>query len=466
MNTARLRWVALAAALLVLALGYLSLTRTVTILVDGTAVEVSSRAITVDGALDAAGVVVGPRDRVEPGGWMPIGDDMVIAVTRASRIQVAADGEIHMLDSGERNPAIVLAQLGLTLGPGDRLLLAGDTLTLDETLPDQPVLLLELKRAITITLEINGTSSEVLSSAPTLGQALTEAGIDLKNADSLQPAANTPLTESIEAVLITAKPIAISLGDQQLRLYSSAANVGDALAEAGLALQGLDYSEPDVEQPMPADGAIRVVRVIESVQLAQEIVPHDTDFVEDPEAELDTLSVVQEGQDGISASRTRVRYENGAEVARVEEEPRAFVEPKTAITGYGTKIVIKTIVVNGVTIEYYRAVNVFATYYTPCRSGVSGCLYGTSSGIPLDKGVVATYLNWYRALKLATVYIPGYGPGVIGDVGAWPDRSVPWIDLAFSDAEAEANDPPWSNGYVTMYFTTPVPSYVPPIWPP
>ena len=466
MNIARLRWVALAAGLFVLAFGYLSLTRTVTILVDGAAVEVSSRAVTVGGALDAGGVVVGPRDRIEPAGWMPIGDDMVIAVTRASRIQVVADGEINLLDSGERNPAIVLAQLGLSLGPGDRLLLAGDTFTLSETLPGQPVLFLEVRRAIAITLDLDGTRSEIYSSAPTLGQALVEAGINLKTSDSLQPAASTPLTEPISAVVITAKPITISLGEEQMQVYSSAATVGDALAEAGLALQNLDYSEPTVGQPLPVDGVVRIVRVIESVELTQEIVPHDTDFVEDPEAELDTLSVVQEGQDGISASRTRVRFENGAEVARLEEDPRAFVEPQTAITGYGTKIVIKTAVVDGVTIEYYRSVQVFATYYTPCRSGVDGCLYGTASGIPLDKGVVATWLNWYRALKFATVYIPGYGPGTIGDVGAWPDRSVPWVDLAFSDAEAEANDPPWSNGYVTMYFTTPVPSYVPPIWPP
>jgi uncharacterized protein YabE (DUF348 family) len=466
MNIARLRWVALAAALFVLAFGYLSLTRTVTVLVDGAAVEVSSRAVTVGGALDAGGVVVGPRDRIEPAGWMPIGDDMVIAVTRASRIQVVADGELNLLDSGERNPAIVLAQLGLTLGPGDRLLLAGDTFTLSETLPDQPVLYLELRRAIAITLDFDGTWSEIKSSAPTLGQALVEAGINLKTSDSLQPAASTPLTEPISAVLITAKPITISLGDEQMQLYSSAATVGDALAESGLALQGLDYSEPALDQALPADGVVRVVRVIESVQLAQEILPHDTDFVEDPEAELDTLSVVQEGKDGISASRTRVRYENGAEVARVEEEPRAFVEPQTGITGYGTKIVLRTAVVDGVTIEYYRAVTVFATYYTPCRSGVSGCLYGTSSGRPLDKGIVATWINWYRALNEATVYIPGYGPGVIGDVGAWPDRSLHWIDLAFSDAEAEANDPPWNNAYVTMYFTTPLPENIPLIWPP
>jgi hypothetical protein len=82
----------------------------------------------------------------------------------------------------------------------------------------------------------------------------------------------------------------------------------------------------------------------------------------------------------------------------------------------------------------------------------------------LQRGVVATYLSWYRELKFATVYIPGYGQGTIGDVGAYPDGR-PWVDLAFSESELTGGNP-WVNAYVTMYFTTPVPAYVPPVWPP
>jgi len=122
--------------------------------------------------------------------------------------------------------------------------------------------------------------------------------------------------------------------------------------------------------------------------------------------------------------------------------------------------VLHTAVVDGVTIEYYRAVEVFVTSYSPCRSGVSGCLNGTSSGLPVQKGTVATYLSWYRALKFATIYVPGYGPGTIGDVGAYPSGD-PWIDLAYSDADYVG----WAQ-WVTIYFTTPVPAYVPLIWPP
>lgn len=466
MNVVRLRWLALVAAVVVLTLGYLSLTRTVTVLADGQVIEVVSRAVTVGGVLDAAGVTLGPRDRVTPGGFSLAADNMVIAVDRATRVQLLADGQVRVLETGESNPTIILAQLGLDLEPGDRLMVAGKTISLNEELPDSPALLLELKRAVTVTLNVDGETRELLTSAPTVGQALADNGVSLTAADMLEPSAETPLSDGMTVVLQKAAPVRIRVEGEELEAFTAAKTVGEALADAGLALQGLDFSEPAAEDELPADGEIRVVRVRESVVVEQEIVPHDTDFQADPEAELDTTSIVQEGQDGLSATRLRVRYEDGEEVSRAEEALRVFVEPKTGITGYGTKIVIKTAVVDGVTIEYYRAVNVFATYYTPCRSGVDSCLYGTSSGLPLQRGVVATYLNWYRELKLASVYVTGYGPGTIADVGAWPDRSVPWIDLAFSDAEAEANDPPWSNGYVTMYFTTPVPFYVPPIWPP
>jgi uncharacterized protein YabE (DUF348 family) len=331
-------------------------------------------------------------------------------------------------------------------------------------LPSAAVLVLEVRRPVAVSVSVDGETQAFTSSAPTLGAALTETGITWSDADRLQPVAETALDGPLSATLARARLLTITLADSALELYSAATTVGEALAAAGIALQGADYSEPAEDLAVPADGAIRVVRVSESVQLVEEALPHQTEWQPDDTAELDTISVVQLGQDGVQASRVRVRYEDGQEVSRQTEAERILVEPMTQINGYGTKIVIRTAVVDGVTIEYYRAVNVFTTWYSACNSGVSTCLYGTSSGLPLQRGVVATYLSWYRELKFATVYIPGYGQGTIGDVGAYPDGR-PWVDLAFSESELTGGNP-WVNAYVTMYFTTPVPAYVPPVWPP
>ena len=47
--------------------------------------------------------------------------------------------------------------------------------------------------------------------------------------------------------------------------------LGAALAEAGISLQGMDFSEPAAGDPLPADGVIHVTRVREDVVLAQTV---------------------------------------------------------------------------------------------------------------------------------------------------------------------------------------------------
>ncbi len=63
-----------------------------------------------------------------------------------------------------------------------------------------------------------------------------------------------------------------------LQIQSSAQTVGEALAEAGIPLVGLDYSLPAEKELLPSDGQIRVVRVTESVLLAQSSIPFESDF--------------------------------------------------------------------------------------------------------------------------------------------------------------------------------------------
>lgn len=463
MNVARIRWLAIGAALLVLALGYLSLNREVTVLADGRAHEIVTRALTVRGALHVAGIQLGAQDAVEPPPFSPLHNGLIIAVHRAAFIQLSADGKVYSLFSAEHDPAALLAKWQLVLGSDDRLLLAGETVAVDEQLPALPALILQVRRAVAISLQADDQNIVFLSSALTLGQAIAEQGIQIQAGDRLQPVAETPLDAALNATITRGNALEISIGGETLSLRSAATTVGEALADAGIALQGLDRSDPEEDAAVPADRLIRVRRINESVQLAQTTLAHETEWQPDAAAELDTVSVVQLGQNGVQAARTRVRYEDGEETARHEEDQRVLVEAMTQINGYGTKIVIRTVVVDGIEIEYYRAVNVFTTWYSACNSGVSGCLYGTASGVPLAKGVIATYVSWYRELKFATVYVPGYGPGTVADTGAWPDRSVPWMDLAFDEPVSGI---PWANQYVTVYFTTPIPAYVPPIWPP
>lgn len=468
MYLARIRWIALAAALLVLTLGYLSLTRTVTVMADGQVATFVTRAVTVGGALRDAGIPLGSHDAVVPGPLSPLWDGTVIDVQRAARIQLHVDGQTYETESQERNPAVLLALWNIDLGEGDRLTLAGQTVTLGDELPDAPFISLEVRRAAEVTVIDDGQNASFVSSAPTLGQALAEHGIHLAAGDRTEPAAETPLKGAVTVTITRARPITIRIGAAQIDAYSAGATVGEALADAGVALQGLDYSEPALDEPLPEDGQITIVRVTENLQLEQVIIPHQTEWQEDANADLDTISIIQEGRDGVSLIRTRSVYENAEESTIVEEAERVVIEPRDQINGYGTRLVLKKAVVDGVEIEYYRAVPAYTTWYSPCNSGSSSCLNGTASGLPVQHGTIATYLNWYLALKFTNVYIPGYGMATFGDNnGANSNGREFWIDLAFSEAEvAAANGMPWENQYVTVYFVTPPPAYIPPVWPP
>lgn len=455
MPFSRIRWIALGSAALVLAIGYASLTRVVTIMADGHLTTIATRALTVGEAIKASGLQLGTEDKAEPAAWWLLSDGMIINVQRAARVQLIADGKIFLTASAERDPTSLLKNWGVKINDGDRLLLAGRTLTQGELLPEESFLSLEVRRPVKVSLHIGDEVTEFQSSALTLGEALAEQEIYLKASDQLEPKVETLLDGPISVTLFRARPVELTVGESMLQFQTAAATVGEALENAGIALQGLDRSEPSEDQPIPDDRQIRIIRVTENVRLEQKSIPFNISWQQDPEAELGTTSVIQEGIDGVSTTRVRTRFEDEIEVSHYEEENRVVLESRDQINGYGGDVVIRTAIVDGVEIEYWATLTVYVTSYSPCRSGGETCLYGTSSGLPVEKGVVGTYLDWYRAYKGGSIYVPGYGKAVFGDVGSYPDGR-PWIDLAYSDADWVG----WSQ-WVTIYFTTPIPAAIP-----
>jgi 3D (Asp-Asp-Asp) domain-containing protein len=138
--------------------------------------------------------------------------------------------------------------------------------------------------------------------------------------------------------------------------------------------------------------------------------------------------------------------------------------PQNRIAVLGTKIVLKTATVNGVEIQYWRMLQMYATVYSPCTSGGSKqCSYGTASGLRAGKGVVAVDPGLYAYLNGQRIYVPGYGSAVIGDIGGGyiieQNLGVSryrWIDLGFDD-----NNLTDMTGWVTVYFLAPVPASIP-----
>jgi resuscitation-promoting factor RpfB len=374
--------------------------------------------------------------------------------TTGTSVTILADGHTYTLTTSELIPSRIITQAKLTLGPNDRLLSLGRPIPLDAPLAAAKSTTLAVRRAVALTVISPDEQKTLQTSALTVGQALAEAGYTLYAADRLDPPAETPIEATRTVTYMPSRNLVIDVDGTQVQVRSAASSVGQALAEASLPLIGLDSSLPPENDPLPMDGHLRVVRVVETIALSQKALPFATRTEPSADLELDQTALVQGGEPGLAVSRVRSRSEDGVQVSQKIESESIVRSPQDRILGYGTKIVIRTAVVDGITIQYYRALTLLATSYSPCRSGTPDgrCSYGTSSGLPVQRGTVAMVYSWYLAFGFDPLYIPGYGNATVGDVGGGPAGSHYWVDLAFTDADYQ---PVYGN--VIVYFLTPIP---------
>ncbi len=408
----------------------------------------------IENALKSTGFELSDTDRVIPARSEFVRNNLLIRISQAAPVRVYLPGAILEHVTAEKIPANILAELGLALFADDVVLANGLPIDPGVALAGAPAFSLELRPGLAFTLGDSNGERNLLGAGPIVAAALAQNEIPLNQTDSVSPLAGSLLTENSLVLLAPGRPVVIGVDGGELRTVVAGNTVGDALAAAGVALLGLDYSIPDAATPLPADGQIRVVRVREDVVVQQNLLPFATELQPLPEVDIDTLQIIQPGEFGVQAERVRIRYEDGQEVSRTVEDSWVAREAVPRIQGYGTKITIRTLDTPDGTIEYWRAIEVYATSYAPANAGtpVTAPNYGiTYSGAPLRKGHIAVIRSWYRSLAGWSYYVPGYGIGTVADIGGgFSDRH--WIDLGYPDAEYV----PWHQ-YVTLYFLTPVP---------
>ncbi len=446
---------ALAAVLGGLVLMWLGFRQTVFLSVDGETTEIKTHAVTVSGVLRQVGFSPGDSDRITPSPSRWFWNLPSIEVTQAQIIHIKSPSEDLQVASAGKIPANLLLEAGISLFPGDQVLFNGAVVDPEKPLALQSTALLQFKPAVPLSVTIGDDTLTLYTAQPTLGAALESAGIELSPADWVSEDLNQALQAPLSVTIRRALPVTVTTPAGTVTGLTSALTVGQALDDLGRPLQGLFYSRPDEDAPLPDDRNIEIVQVREELLIATEEVPFTSEYREDPETPLDQVSVIQPGQVGIFATRERVHYENDEETWRLSDPTWQASEPQTAIVGYGTDIVVQTAVVEGETLEYYRTLTVWTTSYKPCDTQ-GNCYYGTSSGLPVEKGVIAVSYDWYLLMQGQRLYVPGYGYGVIADVcGGCVGK--PWIDLGYS----EEGYNPTPNRWVTVYLLTPVPGYVP-----
>lgn len=384
----------------------------------------------------------------------PLVEGMVIRIRPARAVTIIVDGSERQLQTPLRNPGDLLISADIAVQAADKIWVNGALAYADAlrewTVPARHI---RIRRAIQLTIIDDGAQSTIVTNADSIGDALAAAGISVYPTDQVKPALETAPATDMTVHIKRALPVTLLVDGLTIEARTSESIVGDALIELNAPLFGSDYVLPAVETEIHADMTIEIVRVTDEV--VAERAPIDFQVVTQLDAglNLDEVAVRQAGRAGAEETRYRLRYENGVEVERQLIETVVVEAPIDKIVAYGSKVeVVGT--VPGTDLGYWRRVCVIATNYDPESQGGS---HATATGATLAKGIIAAkpHIIPYDT----SVYVPGYGKGAIRDTGAGPRSTAFWIDLGYgSRAEAQAENA--HTRYTWVYHLWPPPEKI------
>lgn len=421
-----------------------------------------------EAVLEELGLPLATTDRVQMPASEPFLDGEPIRIHLARQVTVVHDGYTTTGLVESLDVAGALDEMGIVVGPSDRVYvgdlavdLANDLPAGSTSLPTGPTSLvaelrqplhLSVQRAVRVTLHESGLAAPFVTAARTVGEALSERGITLYEADLVRPAAETLISEGLTIQLERSLPVSLQADGATVSLRTRAQTVADLLAHLGITLGPKDYVTPNVEAPLVADLRVEVVRISEEYYVEEIPIAYEVRQVPDPELEIDQWRVDDWGREGALRRRVRVLFENGREQYRTEEEEWIALEPQDRIIRYGTMIVTRSESTPSGTITYWRKLRMLATSYNAPTAGkaMDHPQYGiTRVGLRARYGIIAVDP---RVIPLGqNMYVPGYGQGLAADTGG----AIKWrrVDLCYDDHNLIL----WHR-WVDVYLLGPVPS--------
>jgi uncharacterized protein YabE (DUF348 family) len=317
----------------------------VTIIVDGNAHPTRTRAETVGDMLRELSIGVTPSDRVTPELAAPISADMIVRVERARAVALTVDGTLRSVWTPDTNPADILSAAGVTLDPGDRVILDGTHSRYEDLSRwPVPVAAIQVRHTVSLQVDDDGALHIIQTTSDTIGEALFEAGITLYLADRVTPPLSSRIPAQTESLLIRIRraiPLTITVDGRQFQARTRPlpnVTVADALADAGVALIGLDVVVPDEATPITPGMDIRVIRVRDEIQIEQRQVPFATRYQPTSALPSGERILRREGEPGVQSVRWRIRYEDDMMAAQTLESVTLLRAPIDRLILYGTGV--------------------------------------------------------------------------------------------------------------------------------
>lgn len=141
--------------------------------------------------------------------------------------------------------------------------------------------------------------------------------------------------------------VTIRVDGQEQTLTTQAGTVREALTEAGIRLDNLDYVQPSEITQLEDGMTIEVTRVIQTLHTVTETVPFGRQVVRDSSIALGESRLLQSGQPGVREYVYRITQENGVETENTLVRNALIVTPVDEVQLVGTRPRVETAVITG-----------------------------------------------------------------------------------------------------------------------
>lgn len=365
--------------------------------------------------------------------------------------------QVTRVETTEKDAYAVVAEAGINLSEQDKLLL--DDFSYGE---DSRIIVCRASHVRFVDAQGNTTD---LIFAGTVGDLIAQQGIVLS--DSLVSSANVRavVTDDMKVEILNSYYLTINVDGEKRLVKSTAANVGELLAEQDIVLDEDDEVSPSADTPLSNDLVIDVLRVEYVLRDAQETVRYSSKTSYSSALAKGTSKVTQKGVNGTKTVTYRDKVVNGTVKSTTVEKEVITKQPVDEVTTIGT-LVKKTVTAriqrnskpiseltlpskysigeNGAPVSYK---------YTITGKAAAYCIPGgtTATGKPVKPGYVAVnpkQIPYGTEMWIVSNDGIVYGYAIAADTGGFAGKGKFTVDL-YMNSTSQCYQ--WGSRDVTIY---------------
>ncbi|HEX9230106.1 MAG TPA: ubiquitin-like domain-containing protein [Arthrobacter sp.] len=255
---------------------------------------------------------------------------LVAFVGNNKTVTLNVDGKVSSVQTFGGTVGQVVEGANLELKSADRITPAADS-----HVRDGSVINVNLAKAVKVSLD--GAERTIKTTSPTVGELVTELGVAAASELSVPKDAQLAVSGSFVSIS-TPKAVSLVADGKAAKTTTTAANVGQLLADAGIKLGASDRVSQPGNAPVVNNMVIKVSRVdVSKTAEATEAVPFKTLTTEDAGMLKGEEKVTQAGAAGSIKKKFKLVLVDGREASRTLVSQSVSTQPVTRKVTVGTK---------------------------------------------------------------------------------------------------------------------------------